>query len=162
MRGRRNEAPAGMKWCNGSGHFAPLDAFARCANSFDGRQRMCRACKSWRMFVYFSTDKGQEARRASVGRWREKFPERAAANAAIARAIRKLELLPPTRCALAGVDGHRCDGNVAYHHWDYARPLDVTPLCRAAHDVADHTRDALAPELARLRAAAVAPALATA
>lgn len=67
------------------------------------------------------------ARRASYAREKEMFPEKIAARYAVSNALRdgRTKKLP---CAFCGKD----KGLEAHHH-DYAKPLDVTWLCRPCH-----------------------------
>lgn len=66
-------------------------------------------------------------RKESLAIQREKFPERMKARTAVSNAVRdgRLEKRP---CAFCG----ETEGLEAHHH-DYAKPLDVTWLCRPCH-----------------------------
>lgn len=62
-----------------------------------------------------------------MNRWQSKNPQKVAAHRAVLKAVKAGELrrLP---CADCGATEH-----IHGHHEDYARPLDVTWLCRACH-----------------------------
>lgn len=63
----------------------------------------------------------------SVTRW-GKTPEQEAAHVAVARAMKRGEIVVPDICAHC----HDACTPVA-HHDDYAKPLDVRFLCRSCH-----------------------------
>jgi ferredoxin len=63
----------------------------------------------------------------SVTRW-GKTPEVEAAHVAVARAIKRGEIIVPAACTDCG---EAC--RPVLHHDSYDRPLDVRALCRSCH-----------------------------
>lgn len=63
------------------------------------------------------------------------------ARSAVARAIRRGDLLPAWMlpcdvCGTSSIEldpGNRALGVIDYHHEDYADPLAVVPMCRSCH-----------------------------
>lgn len=66
--------------------------------------------------------------RAYVLAWRQRFPGRREAHAAVATALKNGELQRQTTCEHCGIVER-----MLAHHEDYARPLDVTWLCDHCH-----------------------------
>ena len=54
---------------------------------------------------------------------------------------------------MADTFGHICEGRVEYHHHDYEKPLEVTPLCEVAHEIAHHHHEQLPEPFAYLAVA---------
>ncbi len=70
-------------------------------------------------------------KRAYVDRYRAKYPEKAAANDAVQRAIRAGRLVRASACDTCGATP--TNEALHGHHDDYAQPLVVRWLCRACH-----------------------------
>lgn len=68
---------------------------------------------------------------ADTRRFREKHPDRDRAHAAVAYALKtgKLSRQPCAKCAAVKAEAH---------HSDYAKPLEVTWLCRKCHHLEHH------------------------
>lgn len=120
----------------------PLSDFYRHAQMADGHLNKCKdcACKDVRQHRLDNPEKvraydnkraklphRREARRVYGESYAESEPEKRAAHHAVGRAIRdgKMDKKP---CAFCG----ETDGLEAHHH-DYAKPLDVTWMCRPCH-----------------------------
>ena len=69
-------------------------------------------------------------KRAYVERYRAKYPEKAAANDAVERAVRSGKLIRPETCSECGC---KPSEPVHGHHDDYSKPLSVRWLCRGCH-----------------------------
>ncbi len=64
---------------------------------------------------------------------------REVAHSAVKKAVAQGTLTRPERCARCGRDvGAK---NIAAHHEDYSKPLDVVWLCRNCHGRAEHPRE---------------------
>ena len=72
---------------------------------------------------------------AAAERWRERWPEKAAAHRAVALAIARGDLVPQP----CGVDGCDTGDQVQAHHPDYSKPLEVEWLC-VTHHHEEHVR----------------------
>jgi hypothetical protein len=88
----------------------------------NGRQQYrasCRACDGRR-------HRSPEKSVSSVRAWEARNPEKKAAHLVVSKALRRglLHRSPCERCGACKVDAH---------HEDYAKPLEVTWLCRACH-----------------------------
>lgn len=60
-------------------------------------------------------------------------PERSRARNLVQKAVDRGHMEKPSACSACGVEGVWIEG----HHEDYARPLDVTWLCKPCHYKAD-------------------------
>lgn len=69
---------------------------------------------------------------AATKSWRQRNPGKAAAHAAVHRAIKSGRLVRPNRCELCNTPGP-----VIAHHWSYApeHRLDVDFICRRCHGI---------------------------
>lgn len=74
------------------------------------------------------TKERREQAAAASRESRKRYPEKSRARNAVARAIRRGELVRPDSCAECGKRGP-----VEAAHDDYSRQLDVTWLCRRCH-----------------------------
>jgi len=74
-----------------------------------------------------------EAGKASMARAREKWllanAEKRACHVILNNAVRDGRLVKPEACQICAATECRIEG----HHYDYARPLDVTWVCRKCH-----------------------------
>jgi len=73
--------------------------------------------------------KNKAARNEAARQYNDKYPERYAATLAVRKAVAKGDLPSISKCWC-----NRCDKRATeYHHADYAKPLEVEPLCRSCH-----------------------------
>ena len=89
--------------------------------------------KAWRQ------GPGREKYREAIKRYRDRHPEKNRAHRAVDNALRAGKL---TRGACAEAERGDCLGRIEAHHEDYARPLEVTWLCKRHHRQADAARQA--------------------
>jgi len=61
-------------------------------------------------------------------RWRRANPEKDRAHELVRQAIRRGDLVRPTRCGSCGANAR-----IQAHHGDYAWPLDIIWLCSECH-----------------------------
>lgn len=113
------------KRCRDCSQELPLEAFHRMSSSRDGRQPRCKACiKAYQQASpTFHANARENARRQVQRR-----PEQVRAKGAVARAIKRGDLVrqPCELCAATeNIDAH--------HHLGYDHPLDVQWLCRSCH-----------------------------
>lgn len=133
-----------MKTCRRCGDSFDESAFNRNKSAPDGLQSQCRACQSavnrdWRQSNP-DLALGQKrrwrhrlgpVRRARLRReWQLGNREKEIAHQAVARALRRGDLVRPEACSQCGRTG-RIQG----HHADYARQLDVEWLCPRCHGI---------------------------
>lgn len=78
--------------------------------------------------AYQSTPNGKAAIARSLVRYRLRFPERAAAHAALGNAIRDRKVIKAEACWYCG-----STESIQGHHADYDAPLAVTWLCSKCH-----------------------------
>lgn len=143
-----------MKTCNVCNEEKPLSEFYTNAGMRDGYQNRCKNCTKsasteralrmskdaeWRAAEaerhrakarrYRAEGRANpvplEKRRETLRRHRLKYPERARAREAVARAIRTKKLIPKP-C-------EKCGRKAQAHHDDYTKPLAVRWLCPAHH-----------------------------
>lgn len=69
----------------------------------------------------------------NANRYRENHPDRIRANALVAMAIRKGELIRPDTCGKCGMPPRTDKQSIHAHHDDYTKPLDVRWLCPSCH-----------------------------
>lgn len=133
-----------MKRCSRCKAIKPLDEFYRnrCAN--DGLQDRCRAChlavnREW-------AERNPNVRRATIRRQDEKRkrhrggpPYQRRTHLAVARAIKRGDLVRPSTCACCGA----VDSPIYAHHDDYEKPLSVRWLCARCHGRLHFTQEAL-------------------
>lgn len=130
-----------MKKCFKCGLEKPLSEFYKHKMMADGHLNKCKECTK-RDVALHRKDNIEKIREYDRGRaklphrvalrtenaadYRKRFPERAKANAAVARALRdgRLKKLPCFLCGQTDVEGH---------HPDYSRPIDVVWLCTKHH-----------------------------
>lgn len=86
--------------------------------------------------AYAQTPEGRAARSRAARAWRERNPEKRAAQLVVGRAIRDGKLAKG-QCVREGVD---CSGRIEAHHEDYTRPLEVIWACVRHHDDLDRER----------------------
>jgi hypothetical protein len=131
-----------MKACFKCGETKPLDQFYRHKMMADGHLNKCKACtckdardhRNDNIEAARAYDRSRsrqphrvEARREYFKRFVEENPERNKAHYAVSNAIRdgRLQKKP---CAFCGASEQ-----LEAHHHDYAKPLDVTWLCKPCH-----------------------------
>lgn len=128
------------KRCFKCGSEKPLEGFYKHAQMGDGHLNKCIECAKAdvrksridRQDYYRSYDKmraSQPHRRALAKRvqdeWREKHPQRRAANVLLGNAVRS-GTVQRQPCWV-------CGSKAVAHHPDYDRPLDVVWLCQPHH-----------------------------
>lgn len=129
-----------MKSCKDCGQTKPLDQFYRHPKMRDGYLNKCRDCVCQRVRKHrrqndhvreYDRERAKRPERIKhraevTQRWREQYPERAAAHNAVSNAVRdgKLDKEP---CYFCGEE------RVEAHHPDYTKPLDVVWLCARCH-----------------------------
>lgn len=102
-------------WCK----FCRCEYMRQYRQSAHGRERITEGKRR-----YKKTEKCREAQR----RYRENRPLRYAARMAVTVAIQTKEIPPASDLSCF------CGAPAAeYHHRDYAKPLEVDPLCTACH-----------------------------
>lgn len=131
-----------MKACFKCGSQKPLDQFYRHAQMADGHLNKCKDCtrrdvrqhrldnpERVRATQNARSNSPQRvaARRSYAQRFVKENPDRRAAHTAVSNAIRDGRLAK-TPCAFCG-KSERLEA----HHHDYAKPLDVTWLCKPCH-----------------------------
>ena len=131
-----------MKRCSKCGVEKPLDQFYRQRGRKDGRTSHCKICRNAYKAMYRASDKGKavEDRYFASDNWKaanvrhvqdyaRRHPEKYQANYIVGNAVRdgKLPHVSTQPCATCG------DPAEHYHHQDYERPLEVTPLCVPCH-----------------------------
>lgn len=131
-----------MKACFKCGETKPLSEFYRHKQMSDGHLNKCKdcTCKDVRQHRLdnpervraYDRSRSQQphrvaARAAYAERFTEENPERRKAHYAVSNAIRdgRLHKQP---CAFCG-----SQDQLEAHHHDYAKPLDVTWLCKPCH-----------------------------
>lgn len=129
------------KRCFKCGEIKPLSDFYKHPKMADGHVNKCKPCNKsdvWRhrkdnieRIREYDRERSKRPERIAktqrnTAEYREKHPERYAANTAVANALRsgKLKKWP---CFCCG------DDKVEAHHPDYSSPLDVIWLCAAHH-----------------------------
>lgn len=106
-----------------------LESFPRRSlNKSDGRASVCTDCHAVYMRDYARENRTKEDKSAASKRYRERFPERESARAAVKRALKQKKLVRPSRCS-------ECNKRtfVEAHHPNYKKPLDVMWLCKKCH-----------------------------
>ena len=78
---------------------------------------------------YRATDAGKTAMNRSRQKWDKNNKHKRAAHIILGNAVRNGKVLKPNKCEQCGAKPNRIEG----HHSDYAKPLDVTWLCRKCH-----------------------------
>lgn len=123
QRARRNPfAPMKIIQCSACRRLQEPEAFQRNKRGKFGRHHRCRVCEKRRDRERILSGKLAEASK----RWKRRNPERAAAHAAVAAALRRGELVRQA-CAVCG------EARAEAHHPNYAEPLRVLWLCRQHH-----------------------------
>ncbi len=138
-----------MKQCGRCKEHKPLDGFNNDKSRPDGKYPTCKACKR----TYVKSARGQAARERWVaGGGLERAKEYAKTDQAkdkrnarlknVRREAYKIKARTQTTLAIKSgrlpvANAWTCLGcreqATEYHHHDYQRPLDVTPLCRDCH-----------------------------
>ena len=77
---------------------------------------------------YIQTDKGKEARKRSIIKYKKKYPMAYAAHVIFGNAIRDGKIKKENNCSICG-----SDLIVEAHHDDYTKPLNVRWLCNKCH-----------------------------
>jgi hypothetical protein len=131
-----------LKRCFKCGDEKPRDAFYAHPRMGDGLLGKCKDCtkkdvrqhriKHPEQHREYDRQRADRPERVALRRrmyqeeW-DRHPDRMKARNALSNAVRdgKVEKLP---CAFCGADD-----NLEAHHHDYAKPLDVTWLCRPCH-----------------------------
>lgn len=86
--------------------------------------------------AWAKTAHGKASHAASVNRRNLLNPQKRAANALVASAVRDGRLIKPNECSRCGDIPRRRDLHA--HHHDYALPLDVEWICVKCHGVEHH------------------------
>jgi len=79
---------------------------------------------------YWRDPDGRAKREASKRSWRERNREKVRAHSAVARAVKRGDLIKPLDCEGCGP---RYEGKLEAHHDDYSKPLEVKWLCDPCH-----------------------------
>lgn len=133
------------KSCRSCGKTKPLTEFRKRSTRSDGSQSYCKDCANRRNAVYRRTtgkekvtqrqkawlkSKGSEYVKASKLLRSRKFPAQTKAWILVGNAVRngKLPRVSSCLCADCGAPAKE------YHHPDYAKPLEVVPLCEECHE----------------------------
>lgn len=130
-----------MKECFKCHAIKPLEEFYKHSAMTDGHLNKCKVCtkadvkkhreKNIERIREYDRErgknKGRMQRAAEVTKaWRAEDKRRSAAHSAVARAIKKGELVPQPCC--------RCNAPTSVaHHEDYDKQLDVMWLCQPCH-----------------------------
>ena len=136
------------KSCISCGLTLPLSSYYRHPRMADGHLNKCKECHRHdvaanraanveRVRAYDRARGSRQSRGYQRG-YRGQHPGRAAANSAVARAIRSGALVRPCACWCCG-----SDRGVVGHHADYSRPLAVSWLCQACHKEVHRMTDEL-------------------
>lgn len=139
----------------------PVEVFEKRADRPHGRGYRCKACMALRSARYYEanapqrrayarewegrrTSRRSDFRRLTYAERKERWPHRTAARIALRNAVASGRLVKPTQCegCKMAVPNAR---DLAGHHEDYGRPLDVQWLCRSCHGKR-HRLDPLPPE----------------
>lgn len=114
----------------------PLSEFYKHKQMADGHLNKCKDCakkdvKGHRVanidrIRAYDRARGARQDKEYLRQWRRKYPNKARAHLAVARAIRK-GLLFAEACETCGAD------KAVAHHDDYAKPLNVRWLCQPCH-----------------------------
>lgn len=80
--------------------------------------------------AYQQTDAYKEKHFAIQSEWRIRHREKSRAHSAVARALKKGELIRPLECEGCGP---AYVGKLEAHHDDYSKPLDIKWLCDKCH-----------------------------
>jgi hypothetical protein len=145
-----------VKTCAHCGEDKPLIMFHARSSAADGRQSWCKACANG---YYRESPSYRKQRSASAKAYRERYPEKLAAHAAVQRALASGELSRGP-CEVCGVEHGRIDP----HHDSYDPKdwLNVRWLCRKHHRQHHALEDAKLRAKAKAKPAVpVAPALPT-
>jgi hypothetical protein len=84
---------------------------------------------------YAKSERGREVNKAAVSRYRERHPDRAAAQNALLAAVRRGDLVKPATCQAIGCE---CTVSLHGHHVRYDQPLTVAWLCSAHQEHVHH------------------------
>ncbi len=130
------------KTCGYCGVSKPLSEFGKMTASADGHQARCRECNADYKREWYALNASRE--RAKMRKrnqenkdlvkqrnrqYNENHPERYAATQAVRKAVDAGYLPSISKCWC-----NRCGKRATeYHHADYAKPLEVEPLCRSCH-----------------------------
>lgn len=130
-----------MKACFKCGEAKPLSDFYKHAGMADGHLNKCKACAKSDVWHHrrdnieriraYDRERAKDPARVkrtarNTAEYRVMFPERYAANQAVARAV-KAGTLQKLHCFMCG------SARVEAHHPDYSAPLSVVWLCAAHH-----------------------------
>lgn len=133
-----------MKTCFKCGENKPLNEFYKHSQMADGRLNKCKGCTKKDVSSHrhgagrekvLAYDRARALtperiahRSRHVSDWRASFPERAAAQASLAYAVKTGKVYRWPVCAVP-----ECSGKPVAHHPDYSQPLSVVWLCQAHH-----------------------------
>lgn len=81
-----------------------------------------------RVKAYQRSPEGRAKTEAAKEQWRKRNAEKVRAHSAVARAIRRGDLIRPDACEVEG-----CARKPQAHHADYSKPLEVDWLCTQHH-----------------------------
>jgi ribosomal protein S27AE len=130
-----------MKQCFKCGQTKPLSEFYEHKRMADGHLNKCKPCTRNDTLAVRTRDiehyRAYDRHRAlkpgrkaamhqTVRDYRERFPNRQRANAAVNRAVRSGKIKPQS-CERCGIE------KAFAHHEDYSKPLDVIWLCQPCH-----------------------------
>lgn len=121
--------------CSQCREVKPLEDFYRDASRGNGRSHRCKLCDHRRPREKRGRPRLQHNRRMQA-RYRQRYPEKNRAKAAVNRAVKQGQLVRPTQCEDCGWESEPAkDGRAAIHahHDDYSKPLDVAWLCIRCH-----------------------------
>ncbi|MHC4665002.1 MAG: hypothetical protein ACYS9T_03465 [Planctomycetota bacterium] len=114
--------PTGKKRCWMCKRNLPVGEFNYVRSNYDGLASHCRECgkeyKRTRYEEYYGEFYNRQVE------YRQRYPERRNAFAAVYGATSKGELIRPDTCSKCGNSGY-----IVAHHHDYSKPLDVVWLC---------------------------------
>lgn len=150
------------KTCSRCKRTLPLDAFHADRERSDGRRSQCRECANAQAGIYGAANRetirvrnrirreanpekartvvrtwraaNREANRNAAHVYRRANSEKHCAQVAVERAIREGKLSPAREC-FCFVCGTSADMGAImhYHHVDYAKALEVVPVCSVCH-----------------------------
>jgi len=112
----------GNKRCWMCGRNLPASEFNYCRSSIDGLASHCRECGQEYKRQHYDENYAELYNRQVE--YRQRYPERKRAFAAVYQATSKGQLIRPDTCSKCGNTGY-----IVAHHDDYETPMDVVWLC---------------------------------